>query len=253
MKKQFLAVSAAFAALCAIQLQAGISATSDNFDVNSVTFPSWTSVGAVTTVIEYRATSNFDFDTNDLINAQANVLDGDGVPGNLAGDTEATGDGLLHDGGLRFNTQNATAGDEAIGLTLGGTMSLGEQYTLTMNLYNDNTSFMNGKIQLYDLTSSLVLAETANTAILNNNSTLYIPVTWTLGYTAQAADVGDQLQIRMVENANSTARDGYVDSFSLIVTSVPEPSTFAMVIGGFGMLLLARRRRIGIRSGSEVK
>lgn len=232
--------------LCSLESQAGITAISDNFANILNTFPNWSVLGIPGTLIQYNAISVQDFDKLDLINSQANVLDGDGIVGNLPGDAEATGDGLKNDGGLRFNTFDAIAGNEAIGLTLGGTMSLGEQYNLTMDLYNDNTSFFSGKIQLYDLTASVVLAETVNATVLNQNSLAYVPVTWTLGYTAQAADVGNMLQIRFVENANSTARDGYLDNFSLAVT-VPEPSMGAMLLGGFGAFLLNLRRRAGSR------
>lgn len=253
MKTQLITVSAALTLLGATQSQAGIAAISDNFSDSLNTFSNWTSVGAFPTLIQHESTSLYDYDKNDLINSQANPLDGDGIVGNLTGDTEPTGDGLLNDGGLIFNSQDAIAGNEAIGLTLGGTMSLGEQYNLTMSFYNDNNSYWNGKIQLFNLTTSSVLAETANMAIKGYTDAAYQPLTWTLGYTAQAADVGDLLQIRVVENANNVARDGYVDNFALTVTSVPEPSTFALVAAGFGLLLLISRRRAGLHRTSGVE
>ncbi len=242
MTKQIYALSAALAVFACTQSQAAITAVSDNFDVNSNTFSNWTSVGVFGTLRNYDAVSGNDFDKLDLINSQINALDGDGIIGNLAGDTEPTGDGLLNDGGLWFNSQDAIAGNEAIGLTLVGNMSLGEQYTLTMGFYNDNTSFWSGRIQLFDLTANTVLAETANTTVLGSTSVTYKPLDWMVSYTAQAADVGNLLQIRVVENANSTARDAYVDNFSL-ATVVPEPSMFATIVVGAGLFLFTGRRR----------
>jgi len=242
MKSIIQALATALAVVASTQSHAAITPISDDFDSNANTFLSWVSVGVFGTSITYDATSANDFDKLDLINSQANLLDGDGIVGNLAGDTEPTGDGLLTDGGLRFNTLDAITENEAIGLTLAGNMSLGEQYSLTMSVYNDNTSFWNGRIQLYDLTANMVLAETLNSTVFSSTAANYVPVTWTISYTAQAADVGNILQIRVIENANATSRDGFLDNFSLAVT-VPEPSTMAMVMCGFGLLLAFRHRR----------
>ena len=242
MNKRLPTLVAALAMLGATQSRAGITAISDDFNVNTGTFPSWISVGSFATTIAYDAVSTFDYDTNDLINTQFSLLDGDGIIGNLAGDTEPVGDGLLADGGLRLNTQNATVGDEAIGLTLGGTMSLGELYTFTAGIYNDNTSFWSGRLQLFNLTANTLLAETTSATILGNGSGSYRPLTWNISYTAQAGDVGNLLQIRVVEDANSASRDGYLDNFGLAV-QVPEPSASALLAFGFGVVSIAMRRR----------
>jgi hypothetical protein len=207
MKKQFLTLSAALAVLGSTQLQAGITAISDDFSTESNTFSNWTSVGITATLIQYKSTNVNDYDKFNLI------------PGDTT--NKATGDGVKYDGSLIFKTQNAIPGDEAIALTLGGTMALGEQYNLTMGFFNDNSSYWNGKIQLYDSTANVVLAETENTPIRGYPDLRYVPLTWTLHYTALAGDVGHKLQIRVVENCNSKARDGFLDNFSLAVTPAP--------------------------------
>lgn len=74
-----------------------------------------------------------------------------------------------------------------------------------------------------------------------NSNTGYQPEDFSLLYTAGATDVGDTLQIRIVESANNTARDLYLDNISLTV--IPEPSTaiiFAGILVGLGF---CRRRR----------
>jgi len=222
MLKQALTLLATLGVSITTTTRAGISPVSDNFDVNSQTFPNWVSVGSLATLIQYDSVSSSDYDLNDLVNSQANALDGDGVVGNLAGDTEPKGDGLLNDGGLRLNTQDTTPGNEAIGLTLAGTMSLWEQTTLTVHFYNENSSFWSGRIQLYDLTTSNVLAETSGT-VLANGTTNYVPASLTVSYIANPAQVGHALQVRVVEDANSTSRDAYIDSFSVSAQVVPEP------------------------------
>ena len=220
---QILILTAALGLFATIQARAAITATNDTFNLNTQTFSSWTSVGALTTLIQYDSVSSNDSDVNDLINSQANALDGDGIPGNLAGDTEITGDGLLNDGGLKFNSQDATPGNEAIAFTLGGTLALWEKCTFTVNFYNENSSFWSGRIQLYDVTAATVLKESVNTSVLASGTTNYMPSSITISYIAYPAQVGHTLQIRIVEDANSMSRDAYVDSFVVTREIVPEP------------------------------
>ncbi len=234
-------VSIAVCGMC-MSAQATLIGVSDDFDDNTGTFSSWVDVGSFATDIFYDSTSANDFDKLDFVDSQGNPLDGDTIVGNLAGDTEPLGDGLLGDGGLRLNTLDTTQGNEAIGLTVGGTMDLGEEISFTATLYNDNLSFFSGRFQLYNLTDSTVLSDTGNTSIQGSGSGTYVPIDFSLAYTAVGTDAGDTLQIRFVENANATSRDGYIDNFAL--TSIPEPTTFGLM-GLFGLAgLLARKRLI---------
>jgi hypothetical protein len=219
---------------------AAIVAYSSTFS-SSGSIAGWTSVGATPAVIKWDSAnaSNNDYDKLDLVNTQANPLDGNGIVGDMSGDTEAMGDGVQGDGGLWFDTFNATAGDEAIAFTLSGTIALGEQYNLSIGAYNDGLSFYSGSYQLYNLTDATVLASVNSPNIIGSTGATYKPVDFTLSYTALASDVGDQLQIRFVEAANNSGRDLYVDNLSLAV--IPEPSV--ALLGGLGVLALLRRRR----------
>ncbi len=207
---------------------AAIVEISDDFSTTNNTYVNWVSVGVSNAVIQHDAVSTYDFDKNDFVDSTGNPLDGDNIVSNLVGDTEALGDGLLMDGGLVLNTQDGTQGNEAMGLTLGGTMELDEKISLTATLYNDNNSFTSVRIQLYNLTDGVVLAESANTTIQSYPNVNYVPINFSLEHQAVTTDVGDTLQIRLVENANSGARDGYVDNFAL-TSFVIEPFPLADV------------------------
>lgn len=149
------------------------------------------------------------------------------------------GDGVAADGALYFNSVNSVAGDEAIAFTFSGTMVEGEAYTLSIDTYNPVNSFNSYRVQLYNLTDNTVLADTGN---YGQNGGDIGTVNRTLNYTALAADIGDQLQMRMVENHNNSARDVAIDQFSLGVVAVPEPSSSAL-LGLAGLGLILRRKR----------
>ncbi len=197
-----------------ISASAVITATSDNFDTGIA--GTWLSVGTVTPGILHDATSSFD--------------------GGLTG-----GDLLNDDGGLRLDTSNGTAGDEAMGLTIGGLMEEGRTITFSYGLYNDNSSFNSVTAQLFNLTDNTVLMTSAQ-HIIDGTASQPTPenIDDSLVYIALNSDEGDVLQIRFIENHNNTARDIFVDNFS--VTSVPEPSTTAL-LGLGGLALILRRKK----------
>lgn len=66
--------------------------------------------------------------------------------------------------------------------------------------------------------------------------------TWTdaTGINASGASVGGTLGI-IIENTGGAANVGF-DEISVNVTSVPEPTTVAILAAGFGMLALRRRK-----------
>jgi hypothetical protein len=201
-------------------LNAAVTATSDTFDTNTGTFPNWVHAGPVTTgTIAWDSTSANDYydgdDTQYLTYTVGMAL---------------KGDGLYSDGGLWLNTFNGTPGDEALGLTIGGTMDIGEQIALTGTLYNDNTSYTELYVELWNLTDNVLLASNGAAVIRasNYNWPSYIPVDFNVQYTAQASDVGDILQIRFRDYGNSTARDIYVDNFAL--TSTPRVVPLSLFI-----------------------
>lgn len=178
------------ACLSASLAMAGIIGTSDDFDTG---IGSWVHVGTVTSgTITWDDYSQYD-----------------GAPG----------DGLVNDGGLRLNTDNATQGDEAMGLTIGGTMETGEEITFSGNWYNDNSSYSKNNAQLWNLTDGILLAESGSTHVDPKGT----PVAFSVAYTATASDDGDTLQVRFREDNNHTARDIYVDNFSVTTSLGPPP------------------------------
>ncbi|MDF7823694.1 hypothetical protein P4B35_06680 [Pontiellaceae bacterium B12227] len=191
---------------------AAITATSDDFSTNTETYPNWISVGTTNTEFNYDGTTDGDYDDGDPASKLAYT------PGmTLTGDGISDLDGS--DGGLRLNTLDAVQGNEAIGLTLAGTLSESNTISFTGSVYNDNSSFCPFNAQLWNLTDNSLLAESGNITVDAIGHVAYTPKSFDVSYVVTAADEGDTLQIRFLENANSTARDIYVDNFS--VTSTP--------------------------------
>jgi hypothetical protein len=186
---------------------AAITPTSDDFSTD--TSASWLDVGTSPATIVYDSNSAHDWYDGDDLTYITNY-----VPG-----MDITGDGLLNDGGLRLDTKNLILGDEAIGLTIGGTMEEGRKITFSGNLYNDNTSYTDVNVQLWNLTDGTLLAESVATRVKNYNNISYSPVDFSLSYTVLAIDDGDTLQIRFRDAVTATARDIFVDNYS--VSSTP--------------------------------
>ncbi len=191
---------------------AGIVETSDDFSSNSQTFPNWVNVGTVAASIVYDGTSAQDYDDG---NASAKLAYTVGMT--------LTGEGVKDDGGLLLDTQDATPLNESMGLTVGGTMEEYEQITFTANTYNDNSSASFIHAQLWNLTDNVLLAESDRTTTRGMNHDGYVPMDYSVVYTAMVADVGDVLQIRFLEDNNATARNVYVDNFSVSSTIVTPP------------------------------
>lgn len=181
-----------------------IEAVSDDFSSNGNTFPQWADVGSSPTVIHYHSTSAGDYDDGD---ASAKL------PWD-AGSMQATGDGV-HDGGLRLNSQDSVAGNEATGLIVGGLMENDELITFSGSIYNDNGSYANFIIQLWNLTDNVLLDATESKQVRGVNAKNYVPQPFSISHTAEDSDVGDVLQVRIVENGNHVSRDVYVDNFSV--------------------------------------
>ena len=208
-KRLILALTAIWAST---SVMAAVTATSDDFSTNTETFPSWTSIGAFPTTINFDGTTVGDYDDGDAANKLAYT----------AGMT-LTGDGISDlngsDGGLRLNTLDAIQGNEAMGFVVAGTMTESNTLSFTGSVYNDNGSFSPFNAQLWNLTDGVLLTESGNTSVDGINHVAYVPKNFDLSYLVTATDEGDTLQLRFLENANSTARDIYVDNFSL--TSTP--------------------------------
>ncbi len=193
--------------LAATSVMAAITATSDDF--SSDTTGDWVSVGTTATSIEYDNPSAGDYDDGD----PATKL-------SYAVGMTLTGDGVKDDGGLKLNSQNGIPGDEAMVLMISGTMEEGEEITFTGSVYNDNVSYASYKAQLWNLTDGTLLADSGSISVSAITDVAYVPKGFSISYTTSAADEGDVLQIRFRENANSDARDIYVDNFE-VTSSVP--------------------------------
>jgi len=207
--------------MLSVSARASIVGISDNFSTSTGTFSNWVSVGAVRPYPNTRVTSgNYDYnDGNTTVTLAYSV-------GMLQ-----TGDGVYNDGGLRLDTVDAVAGNEAMGLTIGGTMKKGEQLTFAGNFYNNNSSFTSVGAQLWNLTDDRLLAQTLSgviQAISGTTSTNYAPVDFSVKYTVSVSDDGDVLQLRFSDTGGTaTARDIFVDNFNL--TTVP-PSLKLLII-----------------------
>jgi hypothetical protein len=193
--------------LAATASMAAITTTSDNFSTSNNTFSSWIDVGSSAADIKYDANSAKDWWDGDNSTYITNYAPGTNMV--------VTGDELLNDGGIRLDVANAIEGDEAIGLTIGGTMESNRVITFTGNLYNDNSSYTDVNVQLFNLTDGSLLAESGKIRVLNYNNAAYTPKDFSLRYATTAADHGDTLQIRFRDAVTATARDIYVDEFSV--------------------------------------
>lgn len=195
--KQILLVIAG-ALLTATTSTAAISPTNDTFQTNTESFPGWSVVLSPTNTTVLWDAALYDYEV-------------------VLGVTNATGDGVLNDHGLRMDTENAETNDEAVGFTLSGTLDRGETITFSGNAYNDNSSVVSFYAQIWNLTDDALLAQSAKITVSGNATPE--PQDFSVTYTATAADAGDTVQIRLIEDANSTARDIYIDNFE--VTSTP--------------------------------
>jgi len=142
------------------------------------------------------------------------------------------GDGNPGDGALQINSQS----DVETEYILGGSIDLGEKYTLELSTYNTTSSYHGGVIELYNADTGTVYS--SSSFFLNGGSVG--TQDHTLTYEAQAADVGDRLGIRVHETNNNGNRYVAIDTVSF--TSVPEPSSSAL-LGLGGLALILRRRK----------
>lgn len=88
-----------------------------------------------------------------------------------------------------------------------------------------------------------ILAETTGPAPLDGSFQLI-----TLDYHASAANpsIGQELEIWFIESAFDKSSEAYFDNVILdaVVSTVPEPETYAMLLAGLGLLgFMARRRK----------
>ena len=104
--------------------------------------------------------------------------------------------------------------------------NVGDQFTITNTgtLYDDSDDLLLGN---YDLT-------TTGAATYGGYDPANNPLTLQLGTTGVSTDAGF-----ISPGANTTISD-------VLIQTVPEPSTYALMLGSGGLLLLAVRRRLGL-------
>ncbi|MDH7461697.1 Ig-like domain-containing protein [Chitinophagaceae bacterium 26-R-25] len=104
------------------------------------------------------------------------------------------GDGL-NDGAMLIKAAATTPALQGIQYLLSGSPLAGEQINLESKYYQYGSSYAKFKMQVYDVTDSLVLAETST--IVTSSG---VVGTATLSYTFTTSNVGDQIIVRFVHN-----------------------------------------------------
>ncbi len=231
---------------------AGIVAMENTF-TGSSSINGWYNMGTVNATIGYSsgAGPRWDYWDGDDGVAQPAAETSEAAAIVAAGGT-ITGDGLLADGALWFNTTDGTSGNEYIAYTLGGTMEEGEEITFSYGVFNNNDYYNYTQGQLWDVTTGTQLAAAGATpqngngwTIVKANSDIaYQPQDWFVSYTATASEEGHELAVVFREWANSNNRDPYIDNIS-VTSSIPEPATLG-VIAAFGAVIIFVRKRLMI-------
>jgi len=150
------------------------------------------------------------------------------------------------------NAVLSEAADRAFGLDTGYSIVEGETFTLNfvwrdafqwddggdqlvVNLFTTNTDAIDG-------TRNTLASLLSGTSTANNSYQAYNNAS---AYTAIAADVGKTLFVEVTTQDGGSGADGFarIDNFELI-TSVPEPSSFALVAGCLclGYVMIRRRK-----------
>lgn len=118
-------------------------------------------------------------------------------------------------GCLLMNVQDAEAGNETIGYTLSGTLEEKETVKVTVRFVNTRNNYYKGRIQLWNSTGNVLLAESEEAIVYGAKDARYKAVDVKLSYTAAAGDAGAAIQLRFVENCNGPQRDIVIDSVSV--------------------------------------
>ncbi|WP_326936859.1 polysaccharide lyase family 8 super-sandwich domain-containing protein [Flavobacterium sp. PL11] len=123
------------------------------------------------------------------------------------------GDGV-GDGALAIIGKSAVIGQGA-SYTFDGTMQIGQTISISTNTYNQRASYINLKVELYNLTDNKILAKTPSDIKFGTNDK--VPVNTVLSYNPTANDLGDVLQVRYIRTDpdGNTSRVFAIDNLSL--------------------------------------
>ena len=206
----------------------------------------------------YGSTSVGHLDTAGGTIGQGDWTDGPGgAAGSLATANQAaaivaaggtiTGDGLLADGALLWDMQDATAGNEWIHHSLPGTRGAGEVLTVDASVYLNIAWPVGVTVRFYDWTGSTKLGSDEwnySINVGNFNEVTYAPMDVTRTLTITEAMAGHNISVAFREWNNRTQKDVYFDNIS-VTSSIPEPATLGMV-GLFGAVIVFVRKRLMI-------
>jgi len=116
------------------------------------------------------------------------------------------GDGVA-DGAMLLKSTATTPTLQGVQYQLAGSPVIGEQINLEVNYYQIGTSYLKFKMQVFDVTDNLVLAESA--VITTVTGTVG---TTPLSYTFTSSNVGDQIIVRFVRADDlNTVRQAGID------------------------------------------
>ncbi|MBC2602934.1 hypothetical protein J3R74_000680 [Puniceicoccus vermicola] len=214
----------------------GLSAAEDTyfaFDVNASSFVTTT---AFSSTITLRAARNSNNTGDDVSNGSAPKRAQSSGAGVFA--TELTGDAATSWDIANNGTERSPLGLEVAGLPDG-------QYTAYIVAPFGNYNYEQRTFAGVDTANR----STYSTSDFTYQDTLDITTTamWVEGdnYTAVNFTItsGNSFYILVSDNSDNGISDYNTTLSSLEIVAVPEPATFAFVLGGMGLFLISRRRR----------
>lgn len=129
------------------------------------------------------------------------VVDGDLGPTILKGFGD---DPIVREGTILVDGKNTTK-PQGAKFTLDETMTAGKRYVVETTLYNPRSSYINVKLQLYNVTEAKALATSGQLKPVASNGA---PAAGSVTYDASASDAGDVLEIRWLrDDDGNLARD----------------------------------------------
>ncbi len=233
------------------------------------TYTGTTTVKAGTLLVSGSLSASSAVTVGDLSNlATTAILGGSGKVGNVtlgaaAGNTGAMlspGNGAGTNLGSTLNTGNltVTAGSGAhlalqLGRTSAGTTAAGD---VSDHVNVTGTVALDGDLQINLLTTGYSIAANDVLYLIINDSTdatagKFVSLngtTTTLNEGSQFGFNGQNWQITYLANYEGDSFTGGNDVALMALTSIPEPSTWALLLGGAGLMLFVRKFRLGARS-----
>lgn len=118
-------------------------------------------------------------------------------------------DPAVKEGSILVDGKNSASGNnQGAKFTLEQTMTAGTRYKAETDLYNPRLSYVNVKIQLYNVTDDRVLATSGRIGIAGAAGGVAALASGSVSYIAIADDAGDVLEIRWLrDDGGNTARD----------------------------------------------